>query len=125
MTEKELHKLRRQDLLELLLSQSKEVTDLQRKVRDLEHTVETVTLNNDHLKEKLDDKDAQIEKLKGRLDDKDATIAQLRAGGLIHEENSDTPIARLEEIFRVAQKAAEVYMKKKGQKIREAGELAD
>lgn len=115
MTEKELHKLRRQDLLELLLSQSKEVSANQREIRELTHQVETLTLNNDHLKERLDDKDAQIERLKQRLDQKDLTISQLRAGGLIEEEGADTPIARLEEIFRVAQKAAEKYMKLKGQ----------
>ena len=71
MTEKELHKLRRQDLLQLLVLQSKEMADLHTKADEL-------SAGYERLKAKLDEKDATIERLKGRLDDKDATIAGLK-----------------------------------------------
>ena len=78
MTEKELHRLRRQDLLQLLLSQSKEVARMQSSVNELEERNKELRETNERLKAKLDDKDALIEKLKGRLDRKDAAILELR-----------------------------------------------
>ena len=81
MTEKELHKLRRQDLLELLLSQSKEAARLQTELERLERESEERESSYVRLKEKLDEKDRQLEKLKKRLDEKDARIEQLQGEG--------------------------------------------
>lgn len=70
-SEKDLQKLRRMDLLELLIDQ----------VRDnekLSATAEELADLSERLKAKLDDKDAQIERLKAKLDDKDAQIAELQ-----------------------------------------------
>lgn len=77
MTEKELHKLTRQDLLELLLAQSKEVVRLKTVIQSLETEQEQTRVGFNRLKGKLDDKDAQIERLKGKLDQKDRTIVSL------------------------------------------------
>lgn len=78
MTDKELRKLRRQELLELLVAQSKEAarfkTELDEKTEELSGVLESL----DRLKEKLNDKDESIEKLKGRLDEKDALIEKLK-----------------------------------------------
>lgn len=78
MTDKELRKLRRQELLELLVAQSKEAarckTELDKKTEELSGVLE----NLDRLKEKLNDKDESIEKLTGRLDEKDALIEKLK-----------------------------------------------
>lgn len=88
---RELQKLKRQDLLELLLEQMRENDDLSLKlerreiaIQGLEGTVERLKDKLDlkdaqieHLKSRLDDKDAQIGRLKGKLDDKDATIGKL------------------------------------------------
>ena len=74
MTGKELHKLRRQDLLQLLVTQSKENLALR---EELEKTNTDLTQSMDtteRLKGKLNDKDALIEKLKGRLDEKDLQV---------------------------------------------------
>ena len=69
-SDKELQKLRRVDLLELLVDQ---IRDNDRLVADNEYLTDL----SDRLKAKLDDKDAQIERLKRRLDMKDDEIRRL------------------------------------------------
>ena len=117
MTEKELHRLRRQDLLQLLLSQSKEVTQQQARIAELEKAGTELRESNERLKEKLNEKDALIEKLKGRLDQKDATIKILREGSLAELEEDGGGISlvpfRLEELFGIAKQAAEAYLREK------------
>ena len=78
MTEKELHRLSRQDLLQLLLAQSKEVSRQRAAIEELKNNAEKDHELIDRLKAKLDDKDATIETLKKRLDEKDETIAHLK-----------------------------------------------
>lgn len=80
MTERELHKLRRQDLLELLLTQSREAARMQAEYEKLKSAYEERESSYNRLKEKLNEKDQQIEKLIRRLNDKDALIRQLRGG---------------------------------------------
>ncbi len=79
MTEKELHKLRRQDLLQLLLLQSRESAQQQAVIEELKQDAAQLRESNERLKGKLDEKDSQIERLKGRLDQKDVQIRALRA----------------------------------------------
>jgi hypothetical protein len=82
MTEKELRKLRRQDLLQLLVLQSKETSELQARVDEL-------AAGYERLKGKLDEKDETIERLKDRLDEKDETIAQLQVELMEHAAAAD------------------------------------
>ena len=70
-SEKEFHKLRRVDLLELLLDQMRENEKLSTSEAELS---ELTT----RLKAKLDQKDEQIERLKAKLDQKDEQIAHLQ-----------------------------------------------
>ena len=79
MTERELHKLRRQDLLELLLTQSREAARMQAEYEKLKSAYEERESSYNRLKEKLNEKDQQIEKLIRRLNDKDALIKQLQS----------------------------------------------
>ena len=78
MTEKELHRLSRQDLLQLLLAQSKEVSRQRTAIEELKNNAEKDHELIDRLKAKLDEKDASLETLKHRLDEKDETIAHLK-----------------------------------------------
>lgn len=120
MTDKELRKLRRQDLLQLLLAQSREVARQQELGDELRGEYEQQQKTDRRLKNKLDEKDAQLERLKKKLDQKDAEIAalrqqvaRLRAGkGVKPEEvGSVTEIARhINDIFQSAQQQAEAYM---------------
>ena len=79
MTEKELRKLHRRDLLELLLEQGKEAVQLGNQLAETQDSLDEVQAGNDRLKTKLDDKDEQIEKLKARLNEKDAQIGKLKS----------------------------------------------
>ncbi len=86
LTEKEMHKLSRQDLLQMLLSQVREVSRLKESVSQLEARAAQQEETIARLKQKLDDKDAQLEKLRGRLDEKDALLEKL--GGRLDEKDA-------------------------------------
>lgn len=77
MTGKELQKLRRQELLQLLLEQSKEVAQLQAEHGDADQQAQQLEDSNERLSAKLEEKDALNGKLQGRLDQKMARIRQL------------------------------------------------
>ena len=83
MTEKELRKLRRQDLLQLLVLQSKETSDLQTRLEGL-------TDSYNRLIGKLDDKDETIERLKAKLDAKDEEIRALQVEAMEHAAAADS-----------------------------------
>lgn len=142
MTEKQLHKLHRQDLLQLLLAQSREVAAEQAEINSQKERIEELEAGNarliqkldekdetiERLKGKLNEKDALLEKLKGRLDQKDADIRRLREGGLVElpkgEGQTEYVVMRLEEIFRVARNAAEDYLHERSRLAAEAVERA-
>ena len=117
-TNKELHKLPRQDLLELLISQSREVAQQQETISENEKTITDLSEALERLKAKLNEKDAQIEKLKGRLDEKDEAIRVLREGGMISDGDEESAPVRLEELFFVLRMAGEAYMRKKAQRLK-------
>ncbi len=94
MTDKELRKLRRQDLLELLVEQSREATRFQSERDGKQAELSKILESYERLKGKLDEKDALIEKLKGRLDEKDALM---EADKLEAEETLTRLKAKLDE----------------------------
>lgn len=120
MTAKELRKLKRSDFLQLLLTQGKDMSAVQARLDETAEELEQTKATVERLIAKLDEKDELIEKLKGRLDNKDATISELQ------QEIEDTKANRkieleqagsiamaalsLNEIFEVAQKAADQYL---------------
>lgn len=120
MKEKELHRLRKQDLLSLLLAQGKEAAALQEKITSLSVSLTETEHSNERLKARLDEKDELLEKLKGRLDDKDARIKELEEGMRrwrasrnieLEEAGSIAEAAlRLNRVFEAAQKAADQYI---------------
>lgn len=120
MTEKEFSKLRRRDLLELLLSQIQEDDRLERKVSAMMNRITSQEKTLNRLKDKLNEKDAQLEKLKGRLDEKDREIGMLQE--TLESERSSRRIEldeagsiaeaalKLSGVFEAAQDAADRYM---------------
>ncbi|HBA48072.1 MAG TPA: hypothetical protein DCZ91_09810 [Lachnospiraceae bacterium] len=78
MTEKELHKLRRHDLLQLLLAQGREAAQLQAKLEATTAELNQLQETNSRFIERMDNKDAQIEKLKGRLNEKDVQVERFK-----------------------------------------------
>ena len=63
MTEKELHKLRREDLLELLLTQSRELEGQKTRLQQLDAEREEKAAELTRLSRKLDERDAQLSQL--------------------------------------------------------------
>ena len=75
---RDLQRLKRQDLLELLVAQLREGERLQATITENEAQIAELTDLSERLKGKLDDKDVQIEHLKEKLNDKDAQIERLK-----------------------------------------------
>ena len=146
MTEKELHKLNRQDLLQLLLNQSKQAADLRVKLDEsLKSQEETEQVNerlkakldekdaahdeqNGRLKDKLNEKDEQLEHLKAKLDEKDAQLERLK--GKLNEK--DEQLERLkerlgekEERIRTLQDSLEAERRYQLEKATEPGNIAE
>ena len=126
MTEKELHRLSRQDLLQLLVVQSREVQDLQTKLQVWEEQCTGIQSVNDRLKLRLEEKDQIIERLKQRLDQKDARIAQLE--GMLQVQITDrtsVPVPlTVGEILRSIQKTLEQDLSERRKEIQpDSGEL--
>lgn len=116
MDEKEFRKLRKQDFLELLLTQGQELSELQQKYDETLQELELTKESNERIKIRLDEKDALIERLKERLDAKDAEIQRLheRLNSRKIELREAGSIAmaalQLNGIFEAAQKAADQYL---------------
>ena len=138
MTDQELRKLKRPELLEIMLRQGRALTDLRaqheavlQKQGETEAALAEARETLDRLKKKLDQKDlemqehndemdATFERLKRRLDAKDVEIGELREQ--LEREQSLQMIRltepgsiaeqalRLIHIFEDAQRAAEQYI---------------
>jgi len=140
MTEKQLHKLHRQDLLQLLLAQSREVASEQAEINSLRDRVAELEAGNKRLTGKLDERDATVERLRSSLeqkdalleklvrllDQKDADVRALREGGLVElpgdGDEAGYVAVRLEELFTVARRAAADYLRQKARAATEAAE---
>lgn len=106
MTDKELHKLSRRDLLQLLLSQGRETEELRRQLEEREEELRSLTENYERLKKRLDHKDEQIHALRGTLEsERENRRIELEEAGSIAEA-----ALKLNGIFNTAQKAAEQYL---------------
>ena len=78
MTDKDLRKLGKVDLIQLLLTEVQKTAALKEQVAQLEAEVKKLTSTNDHLKERLNDKDETMAGLKEKLNDKDERFAGLK-----------------------------------------------
>lgn len=87
MTDKELHKLGRRELLQLLVSQGLEAEKVRQELAETQEKLKETQAGYEKLRGRLDEKDAEIqqreeemeaeyEKLRRRLDEKDAEILQ-------------------------------------------------
>ena len=113
MAERELRKLKRRDLLQMLLVQCQETERLQQETDEMKERFDAMAESYERLKKKLDVKDE-------RLNQKDAKISELRReiermkvsrAAEIEEVGSITDATiRLNEVFEEAQRAAEMYL---------------
>ena len=120
MTEKDLRKLRRHDLLQLLLTQGREAAQLREELAQSQAECAELTAGNERLKAKLNEKDELIERLKGRLDQKDARIKELEEEEQAWLESRRIELSeagsiaeaalKLNGVFEAAQRAADQYL---------------
>lgn len=120
MTGKELQKLRRQELLQLLLEQSKEIAQLQAEHGEVDQQAQQLEESNERLGAKVEEKDALNGKLQGRLDQKMARIRSLeeemeawcqeRRAELERAGSVAEAVLSLNGLFETAQMAAEQYL---------------
>lgn len=92
--DKDVRKLGRSDLLDLLLEQSRENDRLSQEVKLLKGELGEASEGLERLKAKLDAKDEQIKRLTAKLDGKDAQIARLK----FKLDEKDGEISRLQSI---------------------------
>lgn len=78
MTEKDLARLKRMDLLALLVEQGRQAGELETSLSEAQAALNEANGLAERLKERLNEKDAQLERLKERLDEKDAQIERLK-----------------------------------------------
>ncbi len=106
MTQKELHRLRRRDILQLLLVQSEETEQLRKQLAETQETLRATEANYEKLRKRLDHKDEQIHRLRDTLEEqRNHRRIELEAAGSIAEA-----ALRLNGIFEAAQKAADQYL---------------
>lgn len=120
MTEKEFRKLRAKDLVQLLLTQGGEASQLQEQIDKKGEELAALLEDNDDLKIKLDDRDAYIENLKKDLDQRDIQIRDLERefDTLRNDLWIDMPeigtlreaIQILDRIFETAQREADQHI---------------
>lgn len=97
MTERELGKLKRPDLLALLVAQGQEAAALQERLEEAEHSLTQAMELDQRLRAKLDEKDEQIQRLKERLDEKDGLMERLKERLNEKDEQLERLKGRLEE----------------------------
>ncbi len=126
MADKTLQRLKRRDLLQMLLVQCEETERLQTELCELKAQMETVMESYERLKKKLDIKDERLNQKDERIKELGGEIERLKKTGEAEPEAALVDAAhRLNEIFKEAQQAAEQYLtrveKRHGIKAQPAG----
>ncbi len=124
MADKTLQRLKRRDLLQMLLVQCEETERLQTELCELKAQMETVMESYERLKKKLDIKDERLNQKDERIKELGSEIERLKKEAEPEAALVDAA-HRLNEIFKEAQQAAEQYLtrveKRHGIKAQPAG----
>ncbi len=120
MTVKELQKLKRQELLQLLLTQSKEVAGLKKELEAKDKEMIGLVESNERLGGRVREKDDLNDRLRGRLEDKNIRImnleAELEAWKTDRRDELDKmdsiadAALKLNGVFETVQQAADQYL---------------
>lgn len=106
MTSKQLHKLSRRELLQLLLSQSEEAEQLRQELEETRVRLEQTSANYERIRQRLDMKDAQLAELRAAVENERAKREiELKEAGSIAMAS-----LKLNSVFEAAQKAADQYV---------------
>ena len=106
MTDKELQKLGRRELLQMLLEQAKEAERLGALLKESEEKYQELEDNYERLRGRLDKKDAQIHNLRATLQ----TEREKREMDMENVGSIAEAALRLNGVFEAAQRAANQYL---------------
>ena len=106
MTDKELRKLSRRELLQMLVVQVRETGDTKQELAETTVQLRELEQNYERLRKRLDQKDARIHELVDTLQaERTKREIELEKAGSIAEA-----ALRLNGVFEMAQKAADQYL---------------
>ncbi len=106
MTDKELRKLSRRELLQMLVVQVRETGDTKQELAETTEQLRELEQNYERLRKRLDQKDARIHELVDTLQaERTKREIELEKAGSIAEA-----ALRLNGVFEMAQKAADQYL---------------
>ena len=134
MTDRELKRLSRQDLLQLLIAQGREAASVEEQLKEAKYNEQRQFESNERLRDRIADREETIEHLKEKLagkdeklNEKDREIAELKdqiemlkangftvdQAGIIDGRQlgsiAEAALA-LNDVFAAAQKAADMYV---------------
>lgn len=110
---KELRRLKRRELLQMLLIQCEETERLQQETDEMRAQMKTVMESYGRLKKKLDIKDERLNQKDAKIRELTHEIEELKTAGQSAFESEGTAAEaayRLSELIEEVQKAAEQYM---------------
>ena len=113
MADRELRKLKRRELLQMLLVQCEETERLQAELDKTKAELTTLQEGYERLKKKLNVKDERLNQKDAKIAELNSTIEEMQASRVIELEeagNIAEASLKLNGIFEAAQRAAEQYL---------------
>lgn len=113
MARNELQKLKRRELLKMLLVQCQETERLERELSEITSEHEMMTESYERLKSKLNVKDERLNQKDAQIAELRNTIAEMKRSRVIELEDAGSiaeAALRLNGVFEAAQRAAEQYL---------------
>ena len=113
MGNKELRRLKRRDLLQMLLAQCEETERLQKELDETRAELETLQEGYERLKKKLDIKDERLNQKDAKIAELKVAVEEIQASRVIELEEAGSiaeAALRLNGIFEAAQRCAEQYL---------------
>ena len=113
MARNELQKLKRRELLKMLLIQAQETERLEKELNEITVEHEMMMESYERLKSKLNVKDERLNQKDAQIAELRNTIAEMKRSRMIELEDAGSiaeAALRLNGVFEAAQKAAEQYL---------------
>lgn len=113
MADRELRRLKRRDLLQMLLVQCEETERLQQENTEMKMQLESITESYERLKAKLNIKDERLNEKDARIEELEERIEQMQSSREIELEEAGSiaeAALRINGVFEAAQRAAEQYL---------------
>ena len=113
MEDKELRRLKRRELLKMLVAQCEETERLQQELEETCERLEALEESYERLKEKLNIKDERLNQKDARISELKETIEEMKTSREIELEEAGSiaeAALRLNGIFEAAQEAADQYL---------------